>query len=270
MKRVAWRAALFAALCLAAAQGRSHDSWLSPSRAAAPRGQVGLELATGNRYPLQEFSQTPEGVTQSACTEGGVTVPLRPARAQPQWLDLVAPAPQRFQLVSCWVELGAVEIVIEPRLVQVYFGEIRASAANRKAWAAMQARGLPWRETYRKFARIELAAAGDGPPMGVAASRRPVGLDLEIVVLGEQAIAVGQPLEFQVLRDGLPLAGFPVELVSEHSPLGIWRETDSAGKLRHRLPFAGRWLLRGTDLRVSARDPDRWESRFVTLAIEAH
>jgi uncharacterized GH25 family protein len=102
-----------------------------------------------------------------------------------------------------------------------------------------------------------------------AAARRPAGQDLEIVVLGDQPIAVGQPLEFQVLRDGRPLAGFPVELVSERSPLGIWRQTDADGKLRHSLPFAGRWLLRGTDLRLSAQRADTWESRFVTLAIEA-
>lgn len=270
MKRGAWRATLFAALCLAAAQVRGHDSWLSPARVAAPRGQLALELATGNRYPVQEFSQTPASVTQSACIDGAARFVLRPAQAQPQWLELVAPVPQHTRLVSCWVELGAVETEIEPARVQVYFAEIRTSAANRQAWSALQARGLPWRETYRKFARIELAPTGDGAPEHIAASRRPVGLDLEIVVLGAQAIAVGQPLQFQVLRDGVPLAGFPVELVSERSPLGIWRETDGEGKLRHRLPFAGRWLLRGTDLRLSARHPDRWESRFVTLAIEAH
>ena len=88
-------------------------------------------------------------------------------------------------------------------------------------------------------------------------------------MLGNKPIAVGEPLEFQVLRDGRPFAGFPVELVSERSALGIWRESDADGKLRHSLPFAGRWLLRGTDLRPSGERPDTWESRFVTLAIEA-
>lgn len=270
MKRAAWRALLAAALGLAASQGQCHDSWLSPARASAGPGRLALELATGNRYPVQEFSQTPASVARSACTDGAVTFALRPTQAQAQWLDLAAAVPRQPQLVSCWVELAAVETEIEPRLVQVYFAEIRTPAANRGAWAELQARGLPWRESYRKFARIELAPAGEGPPERVAAVRRPVGLDLEIVVLGQQPIAVGQPLEFQVLRDGVPLAGLPVELVSERSPVGIWRETDSAGKLRHRLPFAGRWLLRGTDLRMSARHPDRWESRFVTLALEAH
>lgn len=264
MKRGARRAVLLAALVLVASQGWSHDSWLSPSRGAAPAGQVALELATGNRYPVQEFGQSAAGVVRPVCvSSAGARLALQPWREQARWLDLAAQVTQGTgQPLSCWLELAPVEIEIEPRLVEVYFAEIRASAANRQAWAALQARGLPWRERYRKFARIELGQE--------AAARPPAGLDLEIVLLDEPAIAVGRLLEFQVLRDGKPLAGFPVELVSERSALGIWRETDAQGKLRHRLPFAGRWLLRGTDLRPSSDRPDTWESRFVTLALEAH
>jgi len=33
-------------------------------------------------------------------------------------------------------------------------------------------------------------------------------------------------------------------------------------------PLAGRWVLRGTELRLSETEPDVWESRFVTLAFE--
>jgi hypothetical protein len=269
MKRNAWRIAVFAALCLAATQGRSHDSWLSPARGAAPPGQLMLELATGNRYPVQEFSQAPSSVTAAGCSDGAGTMPLRPLAAKPQWLELGAGITEGAQAISCWVELAPVETEIEPRVVEVYFNEIRTSAENRQTWAAMRARGLPWRESYRKFARIELAPAGNARTADLAAVRRPAGLDLEIVVLGQQAIAINQPLEFQVLRDGRPMAGFPVELVSERSALGIWRETDADGKLRHSLPFAGRWLLRGTDLRLSAQRAGSWESRFVTLAIDA-
>jgi uncharacterized GH25 family protein len=95
-----------------------------------------------------------------------------------------------------------------------------------------------------------------------------VGLGLEIVVLGDQAIGVGRPLTFQVLRDGAPLPGLAIELVSERSPIGIWRVTDDGGQLTHSLPFGGRWLLRGTELIASA-PAGTWQSRFVTLAIEA-
>jgi len=261
---------MFAALCLAASHGWGHDSWLSPARGASPPGQVTLELATGNRYPLQEFSQSAASVAQARCTDGAAATPLRPMTQQPKWLELAATVREAGRpALSCWAELGLAEIEIPPRLVQVYFADIRTPAANRQAWAALQERGLPWRETYRKYARIELAQGADVPPARLAAARRPAGLDLEIVVLGDQPIAVGRPLAFQVLRDGQPLAGFPVQLVSERSPLGVWRETDAQGMLHHTLPFAGGWLLRGTDLRPSAQRADTWDSRFVTLAIEA-
>ncbi|RYF35768.1 MAG: DUF4198 domain-containing protein [Comamonadaceae bacterium] len=169
--------------------------------------------------------------------------------------------------LACWLEIKPFELAMEQEKVEVYFAEIRPPQSVRDAWAGMQARGVAWQESYRKFARIELATAAAASAPERAAVRRPAGLDLEIVVLGDAPIAVGQPLEFQVLREGRPLAGFPVELVSERSPLGVWRETDSAGRLRHTLPFAGRWLLRGTDLRLAPQD--RWSSLFVTLAIEA-
>ena len=204
------------------------------------------------------------GVAQAACaTAAGARLALRPVREQARWLDLSVSVPNAGeQSLSCWLELAPVDIEIEPRLVEVYFKDIRTSAANRaelglhcRHGACLGAR------RYRKFARIELGQD--------AVARQPAGLDLEIVVLGSKPIAVGEPLEFQVLRDGRPFAGFPVELVSERSALGIWRETDAEGKLRHSLPFAGRWLLRGTDLRPSGERPDTWESRFVTLAIEA-
>jgi hypothetical protein len=212
---------------------------------------------------VQEFGNSVAGLAQAACvTTAGARLALLPLREQARWLDLSASVPRAGeQSLSCWLELAPVEIEIEPRLVAVYFAEIRTSAANRQAWAALQARGLPWRESYRKFARIELGQD--------AVARQPAGLDLEIVVLGNKPIAVGEPLEFQVLRDGRPFAGLPVELVSERSALGIWRESDADGKLRYSLPFPGRWLLRGTDLRPAGERPDTWESRFVTLAIEA-
>jgi hypothetical protein len=260
-------AAMVAALTVAAA-AHAHDSWLRPapeSKAGAPS----LQLTTGNRYPLQEFGQSVGSVARSGCIDSvGTRRALRPQRQQDKWLDLEAVPGKRAAPLACWLELKTAEVEIEPRLVQVYFAEIRASAAIRETWDTMRSRGLPWRESYRKFARIELA---DAAPAGkaLAQARRPVGLGLELVVLGGDSIAVGQPLEFQLLRDGQPLAGQPVELVSERNPLGIWRETDDQGRLRHVLPFGGRWLLRAVDLRVSGEDPDRWNSRFVTLAIEA-
>jgi uncharacterized GH25 family protein len=262
-----WVAAL--ALCSACAQ--AHDSWLSPARQAPEAGRVALELATGNRYPLQEFSQSRTSVAQAECVDaGGRRVALQATREQSRWLDLQAQlADPADAPIACWVELYAAEVDIAPPIVQVYFRDIQASPAIRAAWAGLQARTVPWHERYRKFARIELPAAVAVAAGALAQARRPVGLDLEIVVLGDQPIATGQPQRFQVLRDGRPLADLPIELVSERSPVGVWRRSDTEGIVECVLPFPGRWLLRATDLRPAPDNPDTWASRFVTLAIEA-
>ena len=81
-------------------------------------------------------------------------------------------------------------------------------------------------------------------------------------------LAPGGEAVFQVLREGRPLAGFNVELVNERSPIGLWHRTDAEGRIRARLPLPGRWLLRGTDLRLSTSDTTRWESQFITYAFE--
>jgi len=262
---------LLAALGLWAACAQAHDSWLAPARGPAAPGSVALELTTGSHYPLQEFSQTESSVARSGCVDaGGKRLALRPVREQPRWLDLDARlAGDGRAAIACWVELHTAEVDIEPRIVQVYFRDIQASPAIRATWSDLQSRNVPWHERYRKFARIELAGAAGIAPQALAAARRPVGLDLEIVVLGDRPVAIGEPLRFQVLRDGRPLAGLPVELRSERSPLGIWRQSDAHGVIEHRLPFGGRWLLRATDLRESPEAPGTWASRFVTLAIEA-
>jgi len=270
MKRAASRIAALAVLC-AALSAHAHDSWLAPSRDDSPPGQAVLELATGTRYPVQQFGQSFGSVARSGCIgSGGGALALTPLHEHENWLDLVTKVGSGDgPPLACWVELGAVDTLLEPKIVEVYFKDIRPPEAVRQTWAALQARKLPWRESYRKFARIELPAAAGTPAQSLAAARQPLGLGLEIVVLGAAPIAVGQPLSFQVLRDGKALPGLSVELVSERNAFGVWRQSDTNGQLRHTLPFSGRWLLRATELRPSIRTPDAWESRFVTLAIEA-
>ncbi len=123
----------------------------------------------------------------------------------------------------------------------------------------MQARGLGWREHYFKHARIEL-----GTPSDAAVA---MDMDLRLETAG-QALRVGRTVSAQALRDGEPLAALALELRSETSPIGIWRRTDAQGRISVTAPLPGRWVLRGVDLRVSAADPDRWDSRFVTLAFD--
>jgi hypothetical protein len=168
---------------------------------------------------------------------------------------------------SCWVQLQPFEVTVVAEKVPVYLNEIQATPEIRAVWAEIQSRGLPWRERYTKHARIDFEGAARGPSPAAVLPVQPLGMDLQRMP-GSVALAVGQTLDAVVLRDGLPLAGQALELRNESSPLGIWRRSDAQGRVSMPLPLAGRWILRGVDLRLSDTVPDQWESRFVTLAFE--
>jgi hypothetical protein len=235
-------------LCLAGA-ACAHDSWFE-LRAD------GLYLGTGDHFPKQEFALAPEALARHACRGAdGRDTPLRPLTQVDTALKLAAPPP-RAQ--GCWAQLLAFDIEIAPEKVAVYFDDIQADAALRQAWATQLARGLPWQERYVKHARIHL----QGPPATVP----EMGLDALIETT--ETLRVGDESTFRVWREGQPMAGMPVQFRSELTPAGLWRRTDAEGRVRIRLPLAGRWLLRGTDLRQADSERGLWRSRFFTLAFE--
>ena len=237
----------------------AHDTWfepLPPSRA----GERHLALATGDRFPTQEFAIDPRYLVRQGCrgTSPGSVGTMRAQRTTDTALVLRAPVSAR----TCWAQLTPFELTLEADKVPVYLKEINASAELRATWAAMEARGLAWKETYTKHARINLGEVS-------AMSAEPSGMAVDMLLLSAPGpLRVRDTVVVQVLRDGLPLAGFNVEWRSELSPVGIWRQTDDYGRVALQLPLAGRWILRGTDLAPSTSRPDEWESRFVTLAFE--
>ncbi len=259
-----------AALAATGLCANAHDSWLAPTRGQPDPHRLVIEASTGNRYPVQEFNPTPASLVRAECSDGKAKpLALRVHKEHDRWMALSLGAARHPPMLACWAEFKPYTLEMAAPMVQVYFNEIRAGAALRETWSALLARQLPWRESYRKFMRIELALPAGTTPAQIAAARQPVGLALELVLRGSAAVTPNQPLEFLLLRDGAPLAGLPVELVSERSPLGVWRTTDADGVVRHTLPFAGRWLVRAVDLRLSDEAPESWSSRFVTLALEA-
>ena len=250
------------ALLAAAAAGpaSAHDTWFQPL--PGPGAQQ-LALGTGNQFPLQETPVGAASLVGSGCRgSDGRVAPLR--------VLVEAPTALRLQVagtdaVSCWAQQSSFEVDLPADKVALYLREINPPAWVRGEWARLQAAGLPWKERYAKHARIELRGAGGAGGAGGAAQPVPMAMD---VVLDERAPRVGQTLGFQVLRDGQPLADQAVELRGEMSRLGIWRRTDAEGRARIDPPLAGRWVLRGTDLRRSASVPDQFESRFFNLAFE--
>ena len=252
-------AVLFAALC-AAAGASAHDTWFAPQPADG-RGGVALSLGTGNQFPRFETGIGYEYLVKSGCRGDahGATRPLQRAAEGPHELQLrVRGEPP----ASCWAQLTPFEVELPPDKIAIYFKDIQASAAVRDAWAEMSARGVGWRERYTKHARIDLG--GDASDAAT-----PVDMAMDVLLESPQRpLASGQPLQFRVLCDGQPLPDFAVELRSALSPFGVWRKTDAQGRVDFVAPLPGRWVVRGVDLRLSTTEPDRWESRFVTLAFE--
>jgi Domain of unknown function (DUF4198) len=243
---------LLLAITLATPTAWAHDTWFQ--RLDADGHTPRLALGTGNQFPQQETGIDTKYIVESACRAARITTTLKPGGQADTALHLRATPGAS----TCWAQTAAFEVTLDADKIAPYLREVNASAEQRATWAALQQRGLPWRERYVKHARIEL-----GAPSALPA---PLGLDL--VIEHPSAIEPGQTFTVRALRDGQPLPGLAVELRSEDSPLGIWRRSDEAGRLTMPAPSAGRWLLRAIDLRLSTTTPDTWDSRFATTAFE--
>jgi len=250
----------FAALCLAAAgTAAAHDTWFEPLKARP--GEVVVALGTGNQFPLHETAIGDEFVRHSGCRSGDAA-PVKLNAVRYTDAAVVLRSAVDGGGATCWAELVPLDIDLPPDKIEIYLKEINASAAVRQAWADLKARGIPWRERYVKHARIEVGGAAPAPP-------GPVEMGMDVLLeSGVDKLRTGETAQFRVLRDGVPLPDFAVELRGDRSRIGLWTKTDEQGRVRMRLPLAGRWVLRGVDLRLSQTRPDSWDSRFVTLAFE--
>lgn len=253
-----------AALLLAAGTVTAHDTWFQPG-AADPQG-VRMALGTGNRFPVMETGVDAVYLSNQGCRGASAAGPATPMTP----LTLAAPAGRQAAAlelrgsagaVTCWAQLKPFEIELAADKIALYLDEIQASAELRARWAEMAGRGVKWFERYTKHARIEFDGVGSAP----------VAMGMDMLLEGEPGsglVRVGDTLNFRVLRDGQPLAGFAVELRGDASRFGIWRRTDAQGRVALKAPLAGRWILRGVDLRLSETQRDVWESRFATLAFD--
>lgn len=251
------------ALLAGAGGAAAHDTWferLDPT----PGGHAQFALSTGTRFPGQEFALGIEQLTRSGCRADGLaTAPLVHVEDRGRALVLRSadPVPAAAAL-TCWAQVDPVDADFDARIVEIYLDEIRAPDRVRRAWAEQQAQELRWHERYTKHARIEVGGRA-------AAVTAPVGMGLDVLLSApRRPIHAGDALEFQVLRDGVPLPGLAVELHHEDGAEGHWRETDAAGRVRAEATKAGRWLLRGTELRRVEGRPGHWVSGFVTLAFD--
>ncbi len=265
------QASLLTTLSLVAGSAAAHDSWFA-LLPRTDRGEVVLALGTGNQFPVMDTPIPLAQLAHTGCQGGGQqrAAPMRWVADHPNAVVLrsARPVPATAAL-SCWAQLRPIDIEIDNATVDIYLQEVNANPAVRERWHALRARGVRWQENYTKHARIELGAPMTSAETSPPAAQAPLvslGLDLRLETPGP--LRAGDTLRAQLLRDGHPLAGQPLELRSDLSPVGIWRRTDAEGRIAVTVPLAASWLLRGVELRPSQAKPDAWDSRFVTLAFE--
>lgn len=250
------------ALALGGGTAAAHDTWLEAR--PAPPGRIALALTSGTLFPAGETPIAAASLVEQGCIDAaGARVPLLPAPPSPasaSALVLQANAADGAAVQSCWAQTTHFEIELAERLVPVYLREIAAPERVRARWLADRRQGLPWHERYAKHARISMSIAPAPMP---AAHAAPMAMDIELSS-AQVPLRAGAVIEFRVLRDGAPLAGQAVELRGDMSRFGLWRRTDSEGRASVPVPFAGRWVLRATDLRPVPGRPGEWDSRFAT------
>lgn len=266
-----WLAALLLTLAGSAA---AHDTWFAPLP-PGPQGEPLLALGTGERFPQQQTPLDKDLVQASGCQTPGATgaqhhAPMRWVAYRP---DAVVLRPGQRAAdgarLSCWLQAQPLAITLDDAIVQRYLDEIHALPAVRERWDGLRARGVRWQERYVKHARIELPGAPGPAGAGQAGQRGGTpGLDLQ-PDMPAMALRAGDRLRVQLLRDGRPLAGLPVVLRNDLSPLALWHSSDADGWLTLTLPLAARWLLSAVDLRPSDTQADGWDSRFVSLTFES-
>lgn len=244
----------------------AHDTWLLPRRMTVmPGSLVLLDFTSGMAFPTLDHAIAAERIIAARYRLGGHTVGIEKRRAGAKSLQFSVNL-QEAGVATLWVSLKPRSLDLKPKLVPEYLEEIGASAEIRQAWQNSPTKR--WREVYQKHAKTFVLV---GKPVGDRSWAEPVGMALEIVPEKDPtALRIGDEFPVRVLKQGAPLAGFPLGLVCEGDKHGRLQKTDAEGRALFRLSKAGRWLLRGTELRKATQPESDWESDFTTLTFAVH
>ena len=242
----------------------AHDTWLIPDRfEVAPKTSATLDLTSGMAFPALEVGPKRERVEEAKCRLAGRTIDISDISAGPKSLVFKTELLEA-SIATLWVKLPPKSIELKPEQVQEYIDEIDAPASLRKQWATMEPKR--WRELYTKHPKTFVRV---GDSTGDRSWAEPVGMAVEIVPEKDPtALREGDELPVRVFKNGAPSPDFSLNAVVGGETKGETRKTDAAGRVVFRFDKAGKWLLRGTDVRKSTRSDADWESDFATLTIE--
>ena len=256
---------LLSTLLIATLVVSAHDTWLIPRTVhVQPGSKTQLMLTSGMFFPRLETSIKPDRIDVARCRLNGNNQEIASLSSAAKALVLTT-ALNVAGIASCWVELKPRQLELTPKLVEEYFAEIEADPEIRQEWRNMR-EPKRWREVYVKHAKTFVSVGETHDDSW----REPVGMALELVPEKDPtALQKGDDLPVRVLRNGTPMSGFKIGFVYEGEATGAFRSTDAEGRAVFNLGRAGRYLLRGTDLRRSAKPDLEWESDFTTLTVQA-
>lgn len=243
----------------------AHDTWLIPDRfEIAPKMTVTLDLTSGMAFPALDVGPKRERVEAAQCRLAGRTFGITDISSGPKSLIFKAELPEQG-VASLWVKLPPRTIELKASEVQEYLDEIDAPEAVRKQWAESK-EPKRWRELYTKHPKTFVRVGDANADRSWA---EPVGTELEFVPEKDPtALNIGDELPIRVLKSGAPHRDFAVNAVAAGETKGETKRTDAEGRVVFRFGNAGRWLLRGTDVRKSAKPETDWESDFATMTFE--
>lgn len=241
----------------------AHDTWLLPKQGRVnPGSKVALDLTSGMAFPLLDTSIKPDRIDVAKCRLNGTTEELRDSASAAKSL-VFKTVLKDAGVATCWVELKPRQLELTPSQVEEYFTEIDVTPEVRQEWRNMKT-PKRWREVYVKHTKtyISVGSADDH------SWSEPVGMSLELVPTTDPAkLRAGDTFSVTVLKNGTPFPNFPVGLVFEGSKHAEFGTTDNEGRVAFKLRRAGRYMLRGTDLRRSTKLDLEWESDFTTLTL---
>ena len=253
-----------------AAVASAHDTWLiSATNSVRVGAPIQFDLTSGETFPIDDFAIVPSRVARALVREASFTRTL--ARPTTGALALEYRWTPKFAgVATVGVELHPTTLVLEPKLIDEYLGEINASDEVRSTWKSLGP-GEKWTESYSKHAMTFVRVAPAKKDSAWTADKswtKPLGLGLEFLPERDPtALRAGDTLVVRVLRKGTPLAGFSVGAIREGRSKAIFFKTDKEGRAGVVVDADGRWLLNGTDLRRATTGATVWESDFVTATV---
>lgn len=244
----------------------AHDTWLQPRRTAVLPGTIAqIDLTSSDKFAAFDTAIKPDRIEAARARLNGKTFDIRPGEPEKRSLELRVALPDPG-VAALWLSLAPQSIEMNRKQVQHYLDEIDAPPLLTQAWYAGKKGAKPWREIYSKHAKTFVRV---GRPKADSSWSQPVGLALEIIPEKDPTtLRAGDEFPVRVFKNGTPLIDFSLGIMREGGTNRVFKKTDAAGRAVFKVARAGKWLLRGTELRSSNKPGTDWESDFTTLWFE--